>query len=266
MITLPEKISQISGFSSSDSDLFKDSVLALTSSLWIMNVLMATNFLVGLSKRDLSIYSDAKDALVTEMKRLDYNLNDYEVLPVLNDTSPVLLQLKLHQKTDRIVAAVNLNLQHIHKDESMDLDKLYTYILKENTGVCLHIANISNAPAITVKNLLVQIANEMKLVSLSDLLDTYNRPVKSDINSEIEINLKLMNPWVPIDSNLKGIFITSPIFNEYNCPFKLLAIIQNIIFYIDQKCSSETDMTSIDSINLPKLKNKLFGQCFQYIP
>ena len=82
MITLPEMISQISGFSSRDSEVFKSSVIALTSSLWCMNVLMATNFIVGLSKRDQGLYNDAKETLITEMKRLDYNLNDYELVPI----------------------------------------------------------------------------------------------------------------------------------------------------------------------------------------
>ncbi|WP_411691084.1 hypothetical protein [Acinetobacter gandensis] len=265
MISLPELISQISGFSNRDPDVFKDSVIALTSSLWVMNVLISTNFIVGLSKRDQSLFNDAKETLITEMKRLDYNLNDYEVIPVLDKDNQTLLQLNLHQKSNSVIAAVNLNLKKMHKDKSMDLDRMYSYLLKDSAGVCLQLTGLENITAKSVRAILVQISNELRVISLMDLLDTYNKPIASEQFSTIQIKLNLINPWLPIESKCAGLYITSPIFNEYNCPFKLLATIQNIIFYIDQKCSSEGDMTLFDSINLPKFKNKLFGQSFHYI-
>lgn len=97
MISITDKIKQISGFSDSDSEVVKDSVLSLSTALWIMNILMSTNFVIGLTKRDQKLFDNAKETLITEMKRLNYNLNDYKVLPVSKKNEPLLLQIKLEQ-------------------------------------------------------------------------------------------------------------------------------------------------------------------------
>ncbi len=103
MISITDKIKQISGFSDSDSEVVKDSVLSLSTALWIMNILMSTNFVIGLTKRDQKLFDNAKETLITEMKRLNYNLSDYKVLPVSKKNEPLLLQIKLEQKSDRII-------------------------------------------------------------------------------------------------------------------------------------------------------------------
>jgi hypothetical protein len=69
MISITDKIKQISGFSDSDSEVVKDSVLSLSTALWIMNILMSTNFVIGLT-RDQKLFDNAKETLITEMKRV----------------------------------------------------------------------------------------------------------------------------------------------------------------------------------------------------
>ena len=115
MISITDKIKQISGFSDSDSEVVKDSVLSLSTALWIMNILMSTNFVIGLTKRDQKLFDNAKETLITEMKRLNYNLSDYKVLPVSKKNEPLLLQIKLEQKSDRIIDLVNANLKDLSK-------------------------------------------------------------------------------------------------------------------------------------------------------
>lgn len=264
MSSLTKIITQISGFSNSDPEIFKESVIALTSTLWIMNVLMNTNFIVGLTKRDQSIFNEAKDVFATEMKRLKFNLNDFQVDSVLSEYAPTLLQVKLHQKTDKTLAAVNVNLQTIIKDPSMDLSMLYKFIFKENSGVCLYINGLDQATAIEVRDLLLDLANELKTSSLTDMLNLYAKPQKIALNKEIGVSLYLTNPW-NVNNNKPGLYIYSSIFNDYNSPFKILASIHNIIFYINQICTNEKDQRLFDSVKLSKLRNWFFGQSFQYI-
>lgn len=129
MISITDKIKQISGFSDSDSEVVKDSVLSLSTALWIMNILMSTNFVIGLTKRDQKLFDNAKETLITEMKRLNYNLSDYKVLPVSKKNEPLLLQIKLEQKSDRIIDLVNANLKDLSKDESMVIEVLYANLM-----------------------------------------------------------------------------------------------------------------------------------------
>jgi hypothetical protein len=97
MISITDKIKQISGFSDSDSEVVKDSVLSLSTALWIMNILMSTNFVIGLTKRDQKLFDNAKETLITEMKRLNYNLNDYKVLPVSKRMNRFCFKLNLNK-------------------------------------------------------------------------------------------------------------------------------------------------------------------------
>ncbi|WP_228286918.1 hypothetical protein [Acinetobacter pittii] len=142
MISITDKIKQISGFSDSDSEVVKDSVLSLSTALWIMNILMSTNFVIGLTKRDQKLFDNAKETLITEMKRLNYNLSDYKVLPVSKKNEPLLLQIKLEQKSDRIIDLVNANLKDLSKDESMVIEVLYANLMNSNSGVCITISDI----------------------------------------------------------------------------------------------------------------------------
>lgn len=261
MISITDKIKQISGFSSSDSEVVKDSVMSLSFALWIMNILISTNFVIGLTKRDQKIFDNAKEALITEMKRLNYNLSDYNIHPVSKKYEPLLLQIKLEQKSDRIIDRVNSNLKLLSKDESMVIEVLYAHLMNNNSGVCLTISNIHDKSANQVSKLLNNLSRELMVSALSDVLDIYSKPIEQD---EANVMMHLVNPWAVTTDKNDVLCIAAPIFNEYNSPFKLIALIQNIIYLINQKCSKETNVL-FNSINLPKFQNKLFGQTFFYI-
>ncbi|HDI2492263.1 TPA: hypothetical protein PKT84_002813 [Acinetobacter baumannii] len=261
MISITDKIKQISGFSDSDSEVVKDSVLSLSTALWIMNILMSTNFVIGLTKRDQKLFDNAKETLITEMKRLNYNLSDYKVLPVSKKNEPLLLQIKLEQKSDRIIDLVNANLKDLSKDESMVIEILYANLMNSNSGVCITISDIHDKTALQVSEILTDISKELKVSTLSDVLDIYARPIE---HNNAKVRFTLVNPWALSTDRKKTLCIAAPIFNEYNSPFKLIALLQNIIYLINQKCTKETDLL-FDSINLPKFQNRLFGQSFFYI-
>ena len=261
MISITDKIKQISGFSNSDSDVVKDSVMSISSALWIMNILMSTNFVIGLTKRDQKIFDNAKETLITEMKRLNYNLSDYSIHPVSKKNEPLFLQIKLEQKSDRIIDTVNTNMKFLSKDKTMVIEVLYAHLMSNNSGVCLTITNIHDKSANQVRELLINLSQELKVSCLSDVLDIYSRPIEQ---GNAKVMMRLVNPWA-VTTDIKDVLcIAAPIFNEYNSPFKLIALLQNIIYLINHKCSKETNVL-FNSINLPKFQNRLFGQTFFYI-
>jgi len=129
------------------------------------------------------------------------------------------------------------------------------------SGVCITISDIHDKTALQVSEILTDISKELKVSTLSDVLDIYARPIEHN-NAKVSFNL--VNPWALPTDRKKTLCIAAPIFNEYNSPFKLIALLQNIIYLINQKCTKETDLL-FDSINLPKFQNRLFGQSFFYI-
>lgn len=289
MISIPDKIKQISGFSNSDSEVVKDGVISLSFALWIMNILMSTNFIIGLTKRDQKIFDNAKETLITEMKRLKYNLNDYKIHPVFKENEPpllhyiakkklitvatclhysfpkknkqLLLQINLEQKSDRIIDTVNSNLNILSKDKFMAIEVLYAHLMNNKSGVCVTISDIHEMTNIQVIELLNNISQELKVTTLADVLDIYSRPIEQ---GSAKVTIHLVNPWAVKTDKKDVLCIAAPIFNEYNSPFKLIALVQNIIYLIKQKCSKETNVL-FNSINLPKFQNRLFGQTFFYI-
>lgn len=261
MISITDKIKQISGFSNSDSEVVKDSVLSLSTAMWVMNILMSTNFVIGLTKRDQKLFGNAKETLITEMKRLNYNLSDYKVLPISKKNEQLLLQIKLEQKSDRIIDLVNANLDELSKDESMVIEVLYANLMNNNSGVCITISDIHDKTALQVSEILTNLSNELKVSTLSDVLDIYARPIDHD---DAKVSFNLVNPWALSTDKKNVLCIAAAIFNEYNSPFKLIALLQNIIYLINQKYTKETDVL-FNSINLPKFQNRLFGQSFFYI-
>ncbi|WP_228155396.1 hypothetical protein [Acinetobacter radioresistens] len=172
-----------------------------------------------------------------------------------------MLQIKLEQKSDRIIDLVNANLKDLSKDESMVIEVLYANLMNSNSGVCITISDIHDKTALQVSEILTDISKELKVSTLSDVLDIYARPIE---HNNAKVRFTLVNPWALSTDRKKTLCIAAPIFNEYNSPFKLIALLQNIIYLINQKCTKETDLL-FDSINLPKFQNRLFGQSFFYI-
>lgn len=261
---LHQVIAKLSGsFELKASNLLSsENVIALSTSLWIMNILMQKNFMMGLTLKDQSLFNHAKELLVTEMKRVDYNLNDYEIIHVSKPNAPFLLQIKFFAKKNESIDQVNKNLEKLIKIPSMDLNFLYAQLSREDTGISLLIANCGHSRVSTVIEILKSMTHEIKLSSLQDILDLYGDPKPAACNNAITISADLINPWTPA-AKLSGLYISAPIFNQYNKPFMLLSLIEHLIFLLEQKVTSDKNILMSEA-NLLYFRNKIFGQRFQF--
>gem|GEM_PF-2150198 len=265
MQDLQSMMTQISGFSIHDSEVFKKSVIALTSSLWVMNVFTVVNLSIGLSNKDRSILSNAKNTLISEMKRLDYNLADFEIIKDKTIRESVVLQINLKQKSDQIIANVNLNLRALFKLKLIDLSTLYSYFYTEKSGISLTVTGSNPLKVSDVKTLLGNLSHDLQVSSLIEVMDLYGQTNTTLPGNEISVTLRHENPYKrPGSLASNTLYLKAPIHNDFNCPFLFLAVISNLLYFLEVK-SNECDVNLLlKDVELLTFRNTTFGQSHHY--
>lgn len=250
-------ILDVFGLSKFENKEVSKAVQTLSTCVNAVDVLLKRELEGGLSKQDWSILTEVKSTILSEMRRLNYNPVDYELVVDSEINSTV--QIKLKQRTDEIISRVNECVFTMSQSKKYDLRYIYQQFLTETSGVQVNLLNVDALSVKELETVLLFVAESFKTIALADLLATYSKPTKLNIVGEERLFISNVNPY-SLKETQNGITLTAPILNEYNAPLRLITLFEALVFVLRDKYILPKNECNLKNVDFKSLHNKAFGQ------